>query len=77
MWQQLALVLPLAIWGALCEMAPCLLFGFLTTGLPVRHHDGHPMISGIVNNVSGAMLPAAPAWAYLRRNEKWKMRNAG
>jgi len=82
MWQQIILVLLLAIWGTLCEMAPYLLFGFLVAGLlsvfvnpetVERHLGGRGIWPVIKASLLGVPLPLCscgviPVAASLRRH---------
>ncbi|MCG2659113.1 MAG: SO_0444 family Cu/Zn efflux transporter [Kiritimatiellae bacterium] len=52
---------------AVCALTCGLLLDYFlqVAGLPMHHHDGHTMIPRLVNNVSGVILLAVLAWAYL------------
>lgn len=82
MWQQIIVVLPLAIWSTLCEMAPYLLFGFLVAGLlsvfispeiVERHLGGRGLWPVVKASFLGVPLPLCscgviPVAASLRRH---------
>jgi len=64
-------LLTLAVCALTCGLL--LDYFFQVVGLPVYHYVGHAMIPGLVNNVSGVILLAVLAWAYLN---KYRIKNA-